>query len=134
MIRRTARVEERVELTPAERRAYAALRRDAEVNPSHEDRTVAALRTAGLFGAGSSVARPALRESPHAMRLRVTIIAAAAILVIIVGTSTLLRQARRDGIRGASPYSAASPTIAFSPAHENGRTSASPDSTYLVWY
>lgn len=101
---------ERVELTAAERRLYGSLRQDVEIDPVHEDRTVAALREAGLFDATSNTpSRPA-----RAARGRMIAIAAvAAIVVAVVGASTLL-SARRN----KSPK----------PALDSDSPS------YLVWY
>ena len=109
---------ERVELTAAERRLYGSLRQDVDVDPVYEDRTVAALRDAGVFEATShSPSRPA-----RAARRRITTLAAvAAIVVAIVGASTLL-DIRRNKSRQPSPDSARLAKTA----------TASP--SYLVWY
>jgi hypothetical protein len=127
----------RVELPDAERRLYESLRQDVDVDPVHEDRTVAALRAAGLFEAPL---RTLLRPARAARRRMTTIAAVAAIVVAIVGTSTLL-ETRRSNSRAPSFDSARSATIDSAQLHrtdppvlraDNATATASP--SYLVWY
>lgn len=128
----------RVELTPDERQLYESLRKDVDIDPVHEDRTVAALRAAGLFEASSHTP---LRPVRAARRRMTTITAvAAAMVVTIVGTSALLeirrnksRQASLDSARFASNDSAQSPRTGQAELRANDATAtASP--SYLVWY
>jgi hypothetical protein len=127
----------RVELTAAERRLYGSLRRDVDIDPAHEDRTVAALRAAGVFEAPS---RTPVRPARVARRRMTTIAAVAAIGVAIVGTSTLL-ETRRDERGRSSLDSAGVATTDSMPPHgtsrplvraDNATAIASP--SYLVWY
>ena len=126
-----------VELTAAERRLYGSLRQDVDIDPVHEDRTVAALRAAGVFEAPSRTPwRPA-----RAARRRVTTIAAvAACVVAIVGTSTLLDKRRNKSLQ-SSLDSAGLATIGSAQSHRTGRPlsradnpTATASSSYLVWY
>jgi len=89
---------ERVELTAAERRLYKSLRQDVDVDPVHEDRTVAALRAAGVFDAPS---RTPWRPARVARRRVTTIAAVAACVVAIVGTSTLLDKRRNTSLQSS---------------------------------
>jgi hypothetical protein len=134
-----------VELTAAERRLYAALRRDVEIDAGHEDRTVAALRAAGLPGAPSRVASTAPHSAKTARRRVTAIIAASAALVVAVtGTTTLLLHARRGDGRSMPVDSAALPaaSLASTQHHAGPPTVAGADSvtttgthsSYLVWY
>lgn len=131
MIRRA-----RVELTAAERRLYRSLRQDVDIDPVHEDHTVAALRAAGLFEAPSRTPwRPA-----RASRRRMTIAAVAAMVVAIVGTSTLLETRPNKSQRPALD-SAGSATIDAAQSHGTGRpllradnATAPASPSYLVWY
>ena len=103
---------ERVELTAAERRRYGSLRQDVDIDPVHEDRTVAALRDTGVFEASSRTPR----------RRMTRIAAVAAIVVAIMGASTLLT-ARRNKSRRPSLDSAG-----------NASATATASPSYLVWY
>lgn len=127
---------ERVELTDAERRLYGSLRQDAEIDPVHEDRTVAALRAAGLFEAPS---RAPLRHARAARRRLTTLAAAATILVAIVGTWTLLvtrgsasRQPSVDS--GLATIDAAQSDRTGRPPSRTDDVSATASPSYLVWY
>jgi hypothetical protein len=127
----------RVELTANEQRLYESLRQDVDIDPVHEDRTVAALRAEGVFEAQLRTPRRPARESHR----RITTIAAvAAIVIAVVGTSTLL-DTRRSNSRAPSFDSARSATIDSAQLHrmdlpmlraDNATTTASP--SYLVWY
>ena len=126
----------RVELTAAERRLYGSLRQDVDIDPVHEDNTVAALRAAGLFDASSRTPlQPARRE-----RRMTTIAAVAAIVVVIVGTSTLL-DTRLDKSGQPSLDSANSAATDSAQSHRTGgpllranTATATASPTYLVWY
>ena len=127
----------RVELTAAERRLYGSFRQDVDIDPVHEDRTVAALHAAGFFEAPSPTPwRPA-----RVARRRVTTIAAvAACVVAIVGTSTLLDTRRNKSLQ-SSLDSAGLATIGSAQSHRTGRPvlradnpTATASSSYLVWY
>ena len=126
-----------VELTAAERQLYGSLRQDVDNDPVHEDRTVAALRAAGVFGPRSRAPfRPARPERGRMAAMA----AAAATVVAIVGTSTLL-ETRRDESRRPSLDSAALATIDSAQSHRTGRSllradnaTATASSSYLVWY
>jgi hypothetical protein len=127
----------RVELTAAERRLYESLRQDVDIDPVHEDHTVAALRAAGVFDASL---RPLWRPARAAQRRMTTIAAVAAIVVAIIGTSTLL-ETRRNKSRGPSLGSAGLATIDSTQSHVTGRpllhtdnATASESPSYLVWY
>ena len=127
----------RVEPTDAERRLYGSLRQDVDIDPAHEDDTVAALRAAGLFDASS---RTPLQPARAGRRRMTTIAAAAAIVVVIVGTSALL-ETRRDKSRRPSLDSAGLATIDSAQSHRTGpplllsdNATATASSTYLVWY
>ena len=126
----------RVELTAAARRLYASLRQDVDIDPVHEDHTVAALRAAGLFDASS---RTPLQPARTERRIT-TIAAVAAIVVVIVGTSTLL-DTRLDKSGQPSLDSANSATTDSAQSHRTGgpllranNATATASSTYLVWY
>ena len=127
----------RVELTAAERRLYGSLRQDVDVDPVHEDHTVAALRAAGVFEAPSRTSR----RPAHAARRRVTTVAAiAAIVVAIAGTSTLLATRGNESPQ-PSLDSAGLATIDSAQSHRTGRPllpantrTATASSSYLVWY
>lgn len=135
----------RVELTAAERRLYAALRQDAEIDAEHEDRTVAALRAARSPGAPSDVASGA-RHPATTTRRRVTAIvaASAALVVAVAGTTTLLFRAQRGDSRPMPVDSAALlPTSLVSThphagvrrvAGADSATTTAAHSSYLVWY
>ena len=127
----------RVELTPAERRLYESLRQDVDIDPVHEDRTVAALRAAGLFEAPSLTP---LRPARTSRRRMTTIAAVAAIVVAIVGTSALL-ETRRNNSRRPSLDSASLASNDSAQSHRTGRaqlradnTTATASPSYLVWY
>lgn len=127
----------RVELTAAERRLYGSLRQDVDIDPVHEDHTVAALRAAGLFEAPS---RTPLRPVRASRRRRTTIAAVAAIVVAIGGTSTLLETRGNKSQRPALD-SARSAPIDAAQSHGTGRPLLRADNTtapaapsYLVWY
>ena len=125
-----------VELSAAERRLYGSLRQDIDIDPVHEDHTVAALRAAGVFRAPRTPWRPA-----RASRRRLTTIAAvAALMVAIVGTSTLLETRGNKSQRPALD-SAGLATMDAVQSHgtrrpllraDNATAPASP--SYLVWY
>ena len=124
-----------VELTAAERRLYGSLRQDVDIDPVHEDHTVAALRAAGLFEAPSRTpSRPA-----RASRRRMTTIAAvAAIAVAIVGTSTLL-ETRGNKSHSPALDSAGLATIDSAQSHRTGQPlvradDATANHSLLVWY
>ena len=126
-----------VELTDAERRLYRSLRQDVDIDPAHEDRTIAALRAAGLFEAPS---RSALRPARAARHRTTTIAAVAAIVVAIVGTSTLL-ETRSNASRRPSVDSAGLATIDSAPSHRSARplshvdnATATASPSYLIWY
>lgn len=118
-----------VDLTAAERRLYDALRRDVEVDASHEDRTVVALREAGVLGSPSGVTS-VRRQPAKAIRRRVTamIAASAALIVAVIGTSTLLYVRRGDN-RAAQHHQAARAV-----PRADSATITAPHSSYLVWY
>ena len=125
-----------VGLTAAERRLYGSLRQDVDIDPVHEDHTVAALRAAGLFEAPS---RTPLRPARASRRRMTTIAAVAAIVVAIVGTSTLLETRGNKSQRPALD-SAGLATIAAQ-SHGTGRpllradnATAPASPSYLVWY
>ena len=127
----------RVELTAAERRLYGSLRQDVDIDPVHEDHTVAALRAAGVFEAPS---RTPWRPSLAARRRMTTIAAVAAIVVAIVGTWTRLETLGNKSQRAALD-SAGLATIDAAQSHgtdrpllraDNATAPASP--TTLVWY
>ena len=125
-----------VELTAAERRLYGSLRQDVDIDPVHEDHTVAALRAAGVFEAPS---RTLWRPARTARRMT-TIAAVAAIGVAIVGTSTLLETRGNKSQRPALD-SAGSATIDAAQSHGTGRpllradnATAPASPSYLVWY
>jgi len=127
----------RVELTAAERRLYGSLRQDVDIDPVHEDRTVAALRAAGVFEAPS---RTPWRPARVARRRVTTIAAVAACVVAIVGTSTLLDKRRNTSLQ-SSLDSAGLATIGSAQSHRTGRPPLRADnpsvpasSSYLVWY
>ena len=127
----------RVELTAAERRLYGSLRQDVDIDPVHEDRTVAVLRAAGVFEAPS---RTPWRPAPVARRRVTTIAALAACVVAIVGTSTLLDKRRNTSLR-SSLDSAGLATIGSAPPRRTGRPplladnpTATASFSYLVWY
>ena len=127
----------RVELTAAERRLYRSLREDVDIDPVHEDQTVAELRAAGLFQASS----PAPSRPARASRRRVTSIAAvAAIVVAIVGTSTLFDTRPPESGRAARDPASWS-RIDSAHSHRTGEPQSQADNatattspTYLVWY
>ena len=127
----------RVELTAAERRLYGSLRQDVDIDPVHEDHTVAALRAAGLFDASS---RTPLQPARAGRRRMTTIAAVAAIVVVIVGTSTLL-DTRLNKSGQPSLDSANSATTDSAQSHRTGgpllranNATATASPTYLVWY
>ena len=127
----------RVELTAAERRLYGSLRQDVDIDPVHEDHTVAALRAAGVFDAPS---RTLWRRARATRRRMTTTAAVAAIGVAIVGTSTLL-ETRRNKSRRPSRDSAGVATIDSAQSHRTGRplvradnATATASPSYLVWY
>ena len=127
----------RVELTAAERRLYGSLRQDVDIDPVHEDHTVSALRAAGLFDASS---RTPLQPARAGRRHMTTIAAVAAIVVAIVGTSTLL-ETRRNKSRRPALDSAGLATIDSAQSHRTGRpllrtdnATATASPSYLVWY
>jgi hypothetical protein len=126
-----------VELTAAERRLYESLRQDADIDPVREDRTVAALRAAGVFEAS---ARTPWRPARGARRRVTTIAAVAACVVAIVGTSTLLDKRPNKNLQ-SSLDSAGLGTIGSTQSHRSGRPllradnpTATASSSYLVWY
>jgi hypothetical protein len=127
----------RVELTAAEQRLYESLRQDVAIDPVQEDHTVAALRAAGVFREPS---RTLWRPARAARRRMTTLAAVAAILVAIVGTSTLLET---RGSRSQRPAldSAGLLTIDAAQSHGTGRpllradnATASAFPSFLVWY
>lgn len=129
-----------VELTAAERRLYAALRQDVEIDARHEDRTVAALRAADFPGALSDVASVAPQAATTTRRRVTAIVAAsAAVVVAVTGTTTLLLHAHRGDGRPTSVDSAA---LVHASTQNAARTVAGADSavipsahsSYLVWY
>jgi hypothetical protein len=126
----------RVELTDAERRLYGSLRQDVDIDPVHEDHTVAALRAAGLFDASS---RTPLQPARAGRRRMTTIAAVAAIVVVIVGTSTLLDT--RLNKSGQPSLDSANSATDSAHSHRTGRpllrannATATASPTYLVWY
>ena len=126
-----------VELTAAERRLYGSLRQDVAIDPVHEEHTVAALRAAGLFEAPS---RTPLRPARASRRRMTTIAAVAAIVVAIVGTSTLL-ETRGTKSRRPALDSAALATVDSTHSYRTGRpllradnATATASPSYLVWY
>ncbi len=127
----------RVELTDAERRLYRSLRQDVDIDPVHEEHTVTALRAAGLFDAAS---RTPLQPARAGRPRMTTIAAVAAIVVVIVGTSTLLdTRLNESGQRLLD--SANSVTTDSTQSHRTGgpllrasNATATASPTYLVWY
>ena len=127
----------RVELTAAERRLYGSLRQDVDIDPVHEDHTVAALRAAGLFEVPS---RTPLRPARASRRRMTTIAAVAAIVVAIVGTSTLLETRGNKSQRPALD-SASLATMDSAQLHRTVRpllransATATASPSLLVWY
>jgi hypothetical protein len=109
-----------VGLTAAERRLYGSLRQDVDIDPVHEDHTVAALRAAGLFEARS---RTPLRPARVARLRVITIAIVAACVVALVGTSALLDKRRTKSLESSRDSAGVA---------DNATATASP--SYLVWY
>jgi hypothetical protein len=103
------------ELTPAEREAYAALRRDSAPDVAAEERTVAALRASGFFTGDARVPRQSRRRQYFALAG-----AAAATVVAVIGASRVL-------VTHARP--APPPNVVSTP--ESTATTAP---AYVVWY
>jgi hypothetical protein len=125
-----------VELTAAERRLYRSLRQDVDIDPVHEDQTVAALHAAGLFESSSHTP---VRPAGASRRRTTTIAAVAALVVAIVGTSTLLETPGNKSQRPA--LDSAGLALDAAQSHGAGRPLSRTDSaaapaapSYLVWY
>lgn len=120
------------ELTPAERRAYAALSRDTPVDVAEEERTVRMLRARGVFGV-----RTMQQPPPRTWWRATAIVSAAAAGVIAVLQATRLHP--------GAPGNETRDTIARVDTHANAAglplpAAFQPDqrrpekTSLLVWY
>ncbi len=120
------------ELTPSERRAYAALPRDTHIDDAEEERTIRLLRSRGVFGP-----RVTAKRGARAWWRATAIVSAAA-----AGVVAVLQAAR---LRSTDPNASLRDTIARADTHTNATEharAAAPGSdqhrqektSLLVWY
>jgi hypothetical protein len=102
-------------LSPAERRAFEQLPREAALPRDLEERVVAALRQRGVFPTPLSVARGGAGRHPHPLKFWIPVAAAAAVAVFMsglavgqmIGTQTGVDLAERVGASHTNAVEAA---------------------------